>query len=382
MKIRQYLIMTWLLALFPAIASASVMEYNWAYTADSYHILIATNDSFFAPVVDDVVWGTNYVADLSAGRYFLKIAPVSMGIDGRFSEVSRFEVDEKMENNKIVPRATIYFGTENISQKSGQTNSRWHWVLKTNAPLNSDSKILYGIDDFVKPRESRSQNIDIDLTYLPEGRHHIYYRLVNPLGVAGKIESREFIVDRTPPELEIRYDRSLKTGEKVILLPGSRISVQAVDKQGECSLFFSINGKAVRGQTATVPAGKDLLKILVFSRDPSENERYIIQNCLIDSKGPVINLFQSQTKLAPTNQILQNSVLRIDMQDIAGVSESIVELDGLRQKISAISISTLSEGAHSLRIMAADGLNNTSEAAWSIIIKNHDNRQNMVYRLK
>jgi len=332
-----------------ASAYAVIVEYNWASTAPEYRILIATNLRFIFPVVDDRVDTTNYILDLEEGQYYMKIAPILKGIEGKYSEVIPFTVEKKKK--KIEERKNILM---------------WDCSIKTNSPLNLDSALYIALDEPTNFQKVDGLRIKVDTEKLKEGTHYLYYRLRNPLGLESKIRSVKFIVDHTPPEIKVTPTKYRYKGEKVFVYPESEIVYEYQDKTPLKRNYFGINGRQVKGDRFTVSRSTNLLKVICLAVDSGNNESQLVQSYHVDITPPDIRAYINDKEITESKIYYGQSIITLKLMDDSAVADYYTVLDGVTNYNLPLEIKYLKKGVHFLKAGARDIFDNFAEKKWRI----------------
>ncbi len=352
----------------PYFAHTVIIEYKWPPTAPEYHIIIATNLSFYFPVVDDTVSATNYIIDLEPGRYYLKIAPVLKGIEGLFSEPVAFSVAQSDLNGR--GRLTNVYPPQSTEEElESQTNLlKWNCVIKTNSLINLNSSLYYAVDTPKEFKKANGLQVKVDTTQMEEGYHTLYYKLVNPLGLEGKISSVKFLVEHTPPELQILPDQYKEYGDKTYLYPGSHILFVCQDKWGFSRSYFGVNSRPVKGNSYTVSRETNTLKTISFALNSINSENRLVKTFSVDIDPPQIILFLNKKEVTGAMGSMGDSIITMKITDNTRVYQYYTVLDGKMSKNIPLSIKYLKKGPHLLKVGAEDIFENSIEKSFRIEI--------------
>lgn len=333
-----------------AFVHAAIVEYNWASTAPEYRILIATNLSFIFPVVDDKIDTTNYILDLEEGQYYMKMAPIFKGVEGKYSEVIPFVVGRKgkriiEEDKKIL---------------------MWDCSIKTNSPVNLDSTLYIALDNPTNFQRVDGLRIKVNTEELKEGVHYLYYRLINPLGRESKISSVKFFVDHTPPQIKITPTKYRYKGGKIFLYPGSEIIYECQDKTPLKRNYFGINSRQIKGDRYIVSRFTNLLKVICLAVDSGNNESQLVQSYYVDITPPDIRAYINDKEITKTKAYYGQSTMTIKLIDDSSVADYYTVLDGVTNYNLPLEIKYLRKGVHFLKAGARDVFDNFVEKVWRI----------------
>jgi hypothetical protein len=134
-------------------------------------------------------------------------------------------------------------------------------IIRQNINLLGVASGRYGVDqvsmrlddsDFVKVSGTEYWNQLVDFSSIPDGRHTLYVQAVDSKGVPGPVGKVDFILDTTPPEIDLS---SHKVGDIITgttTLKGAADDpngIKTVEYSEDGEKFFSLSGKK-RGRTA------------------------------------------------------------------------------------------------------------------------------------
>lgn len=362
------LLAVFIILAMPAFLHSVIVEYKWPDSAPQYHIIISTNSSFYFPSADDMINATNYIIDLSPGHYYLKIAPVLKGIEGLFSEPVEFDVSDD-DNGGIGKLSGVKSPASTEEELSiSPTIMRWNCNISSRNPLNLNSVLYYSLDTpsgFIK---NRGLQIKVETATLEEGFHTLFYRLINPIGNEGRISSVRFVVERTPPSLEIEPEKFIVFGDKTYLYPGSVIGFSCRDKWLPYNCYFGVNQKKVAGQFYTVTKDTNVLKCLSFARNSLNYESRLVKTFYVDTDPPVIKLYLNKKEVIKTSSASGDNILNLNITDNTRVSQFVTVFDDATNTNMPSSWRFLKPGLHTLEITATDMFDNISSHTWEIDI--------------
>jgi hypothetical protein len=365
-----------LLALFivlkPVFFYPVLVEYNWKGNSPEYHIMIGTNSVFYYPLIDDTVSNTNYLVDLEPKDYFVKIASIYRGIEGSFSKTISFTVI----TNGLTPSSRITnirpVESAAMDDRSHSNTTRWNWIVTTNSPVNADPLIYYSVNSPSGFKTVADINSVLDLSYLKEGDHILFYRLVNSLKTESRLYSKEITIDRTPPEILLKISRYEKMGNDDYLYPESKLIVSVSDNQSPSDFSFWINGRSVNQSEYTIDKSTNFLKAIVIAWDAFGNESILQRECYVDNKAPFINGFlDGKPLLSTTNFTSPQGKLSFQIADNAKIVSSLLIMENQTNYYnpgSAYPLNKLQEGTYDLSVQAADIFGNASQMNLKLII--------------
>lgn len=352
----------------PIMLFAVVVQFDWERTTEAYHVIIGTNEMVVPPLVDDIVSNTNYITVLNYGNYYMRIAPVFRGVEGRYSKTLPFAVSDtplKLDfTNQMI--AISIFDTKEVSYSPVSNALKWNWVIQNNGPLSGALKMQYSIDRIGSFSETADNPFDLFVGGLKEGSHTLFYRFIDPLGREGKILTRDFVIDRTPPEIKIIASRNRRIGEKNFVSPGSRIQVNVEDALSKFEYLIGINGQYPNDGSYLVDRRTNEIEVAVFARDSFGNERYAVNRFDVDTTPPVIQAFVNGSLI--TNAAVASTRDRIDFMitDNSEVAGQQYLLDKTSGHGPFLQLYGLKEGTHTLTLQAWDIFGNTNSAEYQL----------------
>ncbi len=355
-----------LIPVIPSFLQSVIVEYKWPNSAPQYRIIIATNSSFYFPVTDDLINTTNYIIDLQPGHYFLKIAPVLNGIEGLFSDPVEFTVAEEGNNGRgkltgVKPPAS----SENEFPE-GTNILKWNCDISSNSPVNFNSTLFYSLDIPLDFKEVKGFQIRIDTTPLDEGYHTLFYKLINPLGKESKISSVRFLVEHSPPDLDINPESFIIFGDKTYLYPGSRIDFICRDRWSSCDSYFGVNQRKVDSSFYTVTKDTNILKVVSFSVNVMNYENRLVKTFYVDTEPPEIKLYLNKKEIRFATRSYGDSIINLKITDDTRVFQFFTVIDGITNKNMPMSLRYIKNGSHTLKVIADDIFENSSEKTWKI----------------
>ncbi len=355
--------------LFFLIISAScfsvIVEYKWEPSAPEYHVEISSNAGFYFPVVDDTIQTTNYIVDLPPGHYYIRIAPVLQGVEGLFSDPVDFIVSEDAAGGGKLKNINPPSSYEEESAGSSNTLS-WNCVISTNSPMNSSSSLYYALDSPQDFKKARGLRVRIDTSPLEEGRHTLFYRLVNPLGRESRISSVMFSVDHSPPAIDVTPDEFKIYGEKTYLYPGSRINFSCQDKWSSFTSYFGVNGRRIDEPFYTVTRDTNVLKVICFAVNEMNNESRLVRTFYVDNEPPQIALYLNKKEVIHAMKAEGDNIINIRISDNTSVLQFFTILDEITNKNMPMSLRYLKNGQHAFKIIAEDIFDNSSQKSYRI----------------
>jgi hypothetical protein len=225
--------------------------------------------------------------------------------------------------------------------------------------------------------------IRIDTRVLKEGRHTLFYKIVNPLGVESKISSLEFLVDRSSPFLDIEPDNYREIGDKIYLFPGSRINFSCQYGWGSNGSYFGVNGRKIEGPFYTVTRDTNILKVICFAMNEMNYESRLVRTFYVKTVPPLIILYLNQKEVTSETRETGDNTINIKITDYAGILQFFTILDGITNKNMTMPINYLKYGLHKFKIIADDIFENRSEKSYMInVIENNSRPEWIVYPSK